>query len=57
MRRFRAGGGHLFVHLRRQGRKPKRCPKAGEAGRDLIPGRVDIGERPPEVDEKSRVGD
>ena len=53
----RRAGGHLWAHLRRQGRKRKRRPLPGEAGRGLIPGRVDISERPAAAGTKSRVGD
>ena len=49
-------GGDLWTHLRHRGKKYNR---RGEktAGRGLIPGRVDISERPDIVEEKSRVGD
>ena len=57
IRADRKAGGHLYLHLRRQGRKPKRRPKAGAAGRGLIPGRVDISARPEVVNDKGRVGD
>ena len=57
IRADRKAGGHLYLHLRRQGRKPKRRPQAGAAGRGRIPGRVDISERPAVVDGKSRAGD
>ena len=59
-RRIRAdrdAGGHLYLYLRQSGRKRKRKAAPGEAGRGQIPGRVDISERPAEVEEKSRVGD
>ncbi len=49
-------GGTLFRYLRRKGKKPNRRGK-NEAGRGIIPGRVDISERPAEVEEKKRVGD
>lgn len=49
-------GGYLFLYLRRRGRKPNRRGRDG-SGRGLIPGRVDISERPVEVEEKNRVGD
>ena len=52
----RATGGTLFQNLRRRGKKPNRRGRDG-AGRGVIPGRVDISERPQEVEEKSRVGD
>ena len=49
-------GGSLFRYLRRRGKKPNRRGRDG-SGRGVIPGRVDISERPEEVEEKSRVGD
>ena len=52
----RADGGTLFRNLRRRGKKPNRRGRDG-SGRGVIPGRVDISERPGEVEEKSRVGD
>lgn len=49
-------GGKLFQHLRHRGKKyNKRGAK--NAGRGLIPGRVDIDQRPDVVEEKSRIGD
>ena len=52
----RKNGGDLWIFLRHRGRKYNR---RGEktAGRGLIPGRVDISQRPEVVEEKSRVGD
>lgn len=52
----RKAGGTLYRHLRRRGKKPNRRGK-NEAGRGLIPGRVDISQRPKEVEDKTRVGD
>ena len=52
----RAEGGILFRYLRRRGKKPNRRGRDG-AGRGVIPGRVDISERPKEVERKERVGD
>ena len=52
----RAAGGTLFQNLRRRGKKPNRRGRDG-AGRGVMPGSVDISERPQEVEEKSRVGD
>lgn len=52
----RAQGGTLYRHLRRRGKKANRRGRC-EAGRGLIPGRVDIAERPAVVESKSRVGD
>lgn len=49
-------GGDLYRNLRRRGKKyNKRIHK--NSGRGLIPGRVDIDERPAIVDEQSRIGD
>lgn len=49
-------GGDLHTHLRHRGKKyNKRSSK--NAGRGLIPNRIDIKERPPIVDTKSRLGD
>jgi IS30 family transposase len=50
----RAGGG-LYQHLRHRGKKyNKRGAK--NAGRGLIPGRIDIDQRPDIVEEKARLG-
>ena len=52
----KSDGGELYTHLRRKGRhKAKRGSK--NAYRGLIPNRVDIDERPKEVDQKERFGD
>jgi len=49
-------GGELYTRLRHGGKKYNK--RSGvNAGRGLIPGRIDISERPAIVDEKSRVGD
>jgi IS30 family transposase len=49
-------GGSLFRHLRRSGRiYNKRANKL--AGRGIIPGRIDIDQRPAIVDQRSRIGD
>jgi IS30 family transposase len=49
-------GGTLYLHLRHQGKKYNK--RAGKnSGRGLIPGRVDITERPAIVEEKTRIGD
>lgn len=49
-------GGNLYIHLRHKAKKyNKRGAK--KAGRGLIPGRVDIDERPHIVNEKLRFGD
>lgn len=49
-------GGTLHKHLRHKGKKyNKRSTK--NAGRGLIPGRVDISTRPTIVEEKTRIGD
>ena len=52
----RANGGALHRHLRRRGKKANRRGRCG-AGRGVIPGRVDIAERPAVVELKRRVGD
>ena len=49
-------GGTLYMHLRHGGKKYNKR-KGVNAGRGLIPGRVDISERPEIVDAKSRIGD
>ena len=46
----------MYKNLRRVGKKYNRRG-AKNAGRGSIPNRVDISQRPPEVDEKKRVGD
>lgn len=49
-------GGDLYTYLRRQGKKyQKRCN--GKSSRGQIRNRVGIEERPPIVDERSRIGD
>jgi len=57
IRAERAAGGALFRCLRHGGKPYRRRPAPGEAGRGCIPGRVDISERPAEVERKERVGD
>ncbi len=52
----RKAGGKLHRLLRRRGKKANRRGRDG-CGRGVIPGRVDISERPAVVEEKSRVGD
>ena len=52
----REAGGTLYLYLRRRGKKPNRRGRDG-SGRGLIPGRVDISQRPKEVEGKNRVGD
>jgi IS30 family transposase len=49
-------GGELWRHLRHSGKKYNRR-KGKTSGRGLIPGRVDIAERPAIVQEKRRIGD
>ena len=56
IRADRKAGGCLYKHLRRRGKKPN-WRGGRHAGRGVIPGRVDISERPAIVDDKSRVGD
>lgn len=54
--RDKKAGGMLHKQLRQQGKK--RNKRSGKnAGRGLIPARVDIAQRPAIVAEKSRVGD
>lgn len=49
-------GGDLWLSLRRRGKRyNKRAGKT--AGRGLIPGRIDISERPSIVERKTRLGD
>ena len=52
----KAAGGELYKHLRHQS-KPYRKRYGTNDYRGIIPGRVDIDERPSIVDEKSRLGD
>ena len=49
-------GGSLWRHLRHNGKKYNKR-KGKNSGRGLIPGRVDISERPAIAAEKSRIGD
>ena len=49
-------GGSLYKELRHSGKKYNKRSK-GRAGRGCIPNRVDIDERPKEVDDKIRLGD
>ena len=49
-------GGSLYKELRHNGKKYNKRRK-GTAGRGCIPGRIDIDERPPVVEEKNRLGD
>ena len=49
-------GGDLWRCLRRRGKKYNKRG-AQNAGRGVIPGRIDISERPAVVDKKSRLGD
>lgn len=49
-------GGVLYKELRHHGKKYNKRSK-GKAGRGCIPGRIDIEERPPIVEEKTRLGD
>ena len=52
----RSAGGTLYRNLRRRGKKANRRGRCG-AGRGVIPGRVDIAQRPAAVESKRRVGD
>ena len=49
-------GGELWRHLRHSGKKYNKR-KGKNSGRGLIPGRVDITERPAIVAKKRRIGD
>ena len=49
-------GGNLYTHLRHSGKKYNKR-KGKNAGRGLIPNRIDIADRPAIVEEKSRIGD
>lgn len=49
-------GGNLWTHLRHAGKKYNRR-KGKTSGRGLIPGRIDIDQRPAIVEDKSRLGD
>ncbi|MBV1928280.1 MAG: IS30 family transposase [Gammaproteobacteria bacterium] len=50
------GGGDLYTHLRRQGKKYDKR-RNGKSTRGQIKNRVSIDERPGVVDDKSRIGD
>lgn len=50
------GGGTLYKQLRRTGKKYNKR-KGKTSGRGLIPGRIDIDQRPAIVAERSRIGD
>ena len=51
-----AGGGNLWRSLRRRGKRYNK--RAGKnAGRGLIPNKIDISERPAIVARKTRLGD
>ncbi len=56
LRADRKAGGELFPLLRRRGKKPN-WRGGRHSGRGRIPGRVDISERPAEVESRERVGD
>jgi transposase, IS30 family len=49
-------GGVLYKQLRHRGKKYNKRGSS-KSGRGCIPGRVDIKERPPIVEEKTRIGD
>jgi IS30 family transposase len=51
----KAKGGLLYQHLRHGGKKYK-FKKEKQSGIDCIPNRVDISQRPGEVEEKLRIG-
>ncbi|WP_297824025.1 hypothetical protein [uncultured Paraglaciecola sp.] len=50
-------GGQLFQYLRRKGKAYQSRSKDKQAGRGFIKNRISIDERPPVVDDKSRIGD
>jgi transposase, IS30 family len=54
--RDKAAGGDLHTHLR-QARKKRRKRYGSHDRRGLIPHRVSIDDRPPVVDQRSRIGD
>lgn len=56
VRQDQDSGGTLFECLRHKG-KPYRKKGYRSSGRGLIPNRVDISERPKEVEQKERLGD
>jgi IS30 family transposase len=49
-------GLNLYKHLRHKGKKYN-YKRGNKAGRGVIPGRIDITERPSVVEDKSRLGD
>lgn len=49
-------GGSLYKELRHSGKKYNKRSK-GSAGRGCIPNRIDIDQRPPIVEDKTRLGD
>ncbi len=49
-------GGHLHLHLRHQCKKHNKR-FGSKSGRGVIPGRIDISQRPSEVEDKLRFGD
>jgi IS30 family transposase len=49
--------GQLFQHLRRKGKAYQSRSKDKQAGRGFIKNRVSIDERPPLVEDRSRIGD
>jgi transposase, IS30 family len=54
----KGSGGFLYQCLRHQGKKYNHKGKGAKtSGRGLIPNRIDISERPQEVEEKLRTGD
>jgi IS30 family transposase len=56
VRADRQAGGDLYTYLRRRGKKRNR-QSGKNAGRGLIPGRIDIAERPGVVEKRKRLGD
>jgi IS30 family transposase len=54
--RNKRAGGTLYKHLRQGGKKRNKCNR-NHSGRGMIPGRIDIKDRPAIVESKTRLGD
>lgn len=52
----RKGGGKLYRQLRHQGHRRKKHGQ-GKFKRPTVPNRIDISQRPPEVEKRERLGD
>lgn len=52
----RKRGGKLYRHLRHQGARRKKHGQ-GKVKRATVPNRIDISQRPPEVEKRERLGD